>query len=114
MESGIMTRSTVNPGTIWLRKTELSDAGLFLVLRVRSNIRQITVEDEGGGSHIEYEYDEIETRYPVPDTVLSPDDIKAILVDKEAEITSKAGKEKVWREIHARPVAELRPVAEKL
>ena len=105
-----MTRSMVSPDTIWLRKTELTDSGLFLVLRVRSNIKEVSIEDEKG-SHIEYEYDETETRYQAPDTLLSVADIKTLLSVEVANITKKASKEKAWKEIHAKPIEELRTVS---
>ncbi len=103
-----MVRSMISPDTIWLRKTELTDEGLFLVLRVRSNIKQVSVEDSAGGSHIEYEYDEVETRYQAPDTLSSATDVQRLLAVKSAEITLKAGIKKAWKEIHATPIEKLR------
>jgi len=103
-----MTRSMISPDTIWLRKTELTDDGLFLFLRVRSNIKQVTVEDMDGKSHFEFEYDEIEIRYPVPEGVTSVADIQNLLSANVAVITSKATKKKAWQEIHAKPIEELR------
>jgi len=106
-----MTRSMVSPDTIWLRKTELADSGLFLVLRARSNIKQVTVDDMDGESHLEYEYDETETRYPVPEGVSSVADIQNLISANTAMIISKGDNEKAWREINVMPVDELRKVA---
>ncbi len=103
-----MIRSTISPDIIWLRKTELTDDGLFLILRVRSNIKQVTVEDMEGATHTEFEYDEEEIRYQVPDTVTSVAGIKTLLSDKEANITLKATEKKARRKIHAQPIEELR------
>jgi len=109
-----MTRSMINPDTIWLRKTELTDSGLFLILRVRSNIKQITVESGDGNSHSEFEYDESEIRYPVPDGVISILDLQNLISAEAANITKKATEEKAWKEIHAKPIEELRKMVVKL
>ena len=106
-----MTRSMVSPEPIWLRKTELTDSGLFLILRVRSNIKQVTVEGMDGESHLEYEYDETETRYPVPEGVTSVADIQNLILADASVVISKAGREKAWKEIHAKPIEDLRKVA---
>ena len=103
-----MTRSMISPDTIWIRKTELTDVGMFLVLRVRSNIKQVTVEDMEGKSHIEFEYDETEVRYPVPDGVTSILDLQNLISTEAVNITKKATKEKAWKEIHAQPIENLR------
>jgi len=101
----------ISPDTIYLRKTELTDDGLFLILRVRSNIQQATVEDTDGGNHTEYEYDENEIRYPVPEGVTSVADIQNLISTDTSVVISKAGREKAWQEIHAKPIEELRKVA---
>ncbi|MFA5401504.1 MAG: hypothetical protein WC359_13725 [Dehalococcoidia bacterium] len=98
----------VSPDTIWLRKTELTEDGLFLILRVRSNIRQITVEDADGGSHIEYEYDENEVRYPVPDGVYTVTDLQNLIAAEAANISQKSARDKAWKELNAKPIDELR------
>lgn len=108
-----MVRSMISPDTIWLRKTELTDGVLFLVLRVRSNVKQVTIEDSQGGSHIEYEYDEVETRYQAPDTLSSVADVQSLLAVKSADIILKAGREKAWGEIHATPIEQLRQATTK-
>jgi len=109
-----MTRSMISPDTIWVRKTELTDIGLLLVLRVRSNIKQVTVEDMEGRSHIEFEYDETEVRYPVPDEVTTISALKDLVSREAANITQKATKEKAWKEIQAKPIEELRKTVVKL
>jgi len=109
-----MTRSMISPDTIWVRKTEFTDIGLLLVLRVRSNIKQVTVEDMDGRSHIEFEYDEMEVRYPVPDKVTTVLDLQNLISMEAVNVTQKAIKEKAWKEIHAKPVEELRKTVVKL
>ena len=109
-----MTRSMISPDTIYLRKTELTDDGLFLILRVRSNIQQATVEDTDGGNHTEYEYDENEIRYPVPESVYTVIDLQNLIAAEAANINQKSVREKAWKEIHARPIGELRKTAVKL
>ena len=106
-----MTRSTISPDTIWLKKTEMIDDQLYLILRVRSNIKQVTVEGMDGESHLEYEYDETETRYPVPEGVTSVADIQNLISTDTSVVISKAGREKAWQEIHAKPIEELRRVS---
>ena len=108
-----MTRSMVSPDTIWLRKTDLTDNGLFLILRVRSNIKQITI-DTDGSSHTEYEYDENEVRYPVPDGVYTITDLQNLIAAEAANINQKSVREKAWKEIHARPIEDLRKTVVKL
>ena len=109
-----MTRSMISPDTIWLRKTELTDDSLFLILRVRSNIQQVTIENGDGGSHTEYEYDENEIRYPVPDSVYTVADLQNLIAVEAANINQKSVREKAWKKIHARPVEEMRKTVVKL
>lgn len=109
-----MTRSMVSPDSIWLRKTELTDDSLFLILRVRSNIKQVTVEDVDGGSHTEYEYDENEIRYPVPEGVYTVTDLQNLIAVEAANINQKSVRDKAWKEIHAKPIEELRKTVVKL
>jgi len=105
-----MTKSTVNPEPIWLKKTELTNDSLFLVLRVRSNIKQVTVEDMDGKSHIEFEYDEAEIRYPVPEGVTSVADIQNLILADGTLISSKAATKKAWKDIHAKPIEDMRKI----
>ena len=109
-----MVRSMINPDTIWLRKTELTGDGLLLILRVRSNIQQVIVEDADSGSHTEYEYDENEVRYPVPDGVYTVTDLQNLIAAEVASINQKSVREKAWKDIHARPIEELRKTVVKL
>ena len=109
-----MVRSMINPDIIWLRKTELTDDGLFLILRVRTNIKQVTVEDMKEGGHTEYEYDEEEVRYPVPDGVTSAAGIQNLLSTEAANIIQKATRVMVWKEIHTQPIEELRQTIKEL
>lgn len=109
-----MTRSMIKPESIWLRKTELTDEGLFLILRVRSNVKQLNVEDTSGETHVEYDYDEKEIRYQVPEGVSSLTDIDSLILTKAADIVSKATTRKRWEEIQAKPIEELRKAIRKL
>ena len=109
-----MTRSMVKPEAIWLRKTELTDDGLFLLIRVRSNIKQITVGDSDKEKHIEFEYDENEIRYQVPERVKSLAEIQSLITANATDIFSKANTRKAWEDIQAQPIDELRKAIGKL
>jgi hypothetical protein len=104
----------ISPEPIWLRKTELTDEGLFLILRVRSNVKQVNVEDASGERHVEYDYDEKEIRYQVPEGVSSLTDLQGLISTKAADIISKATIRKRWEEIQDKPIDDLRKAIRKL
>jgi len=109
-----MTRSAVQPETIWVRKKELTDDGLFLILKVRSNIHQVTVEDMDGESHIEYKYDEEEIRYQVPDGITTSAEIKSLLGTEEDNLVQIADRNKVRKAIYGEPIEMLRQTIKKM
>ena len=86
--------SSVKPDILWVHKIESGK----LIVRVRSNIKEIQVEDEDG-THTEYQYDETEIAHPLNPATMALDDIKALVVAKTAEINSAVGKEAVWVDI---------------
>jgi len=109
-----MTRSTINPENIWLRKTEMIDDRLYLILKVRSNIKQVEVKGINEETHTEYEYDETEISYPVPDGVTTIAELKNLISVEAVGINQKATREKAWKEIHAGPIEGLRKTVVKL
>ena len=103
-----MTRSAVIPETVWVRKKELTDDGLFLILRVRANIHQVTVEDMDGESRTEYEYDEEEIKYQVPDGITTSAEIKTLLGTEEPNLIQTARRKGVQKSIYAESIEKLR------
>lgn len=102
------------PDTIWVRKKELTNDGFYLILRVRSNIHQITVEDMDGESHTEYEYDEGELRYQVSDDITTSAEIKSLLETEKANLIQKAGRVKVQTALYAEQIENIRETIKKL
>lgn len=94
-------RSTVLPEEMWVRKTEIINDQLFLVLRVRSDINQVEVDDMDGKNHNEYEYEEVEISYPVNV------DFTGIEEDYEA-IIKAASQKKELESIVSMTVGEIR------
>lgn len=105
-----MVRSNVKPKTIWLRKTEMDNGQLYLILKIRSNIHEILVDDSKGGQVTHYEYDEIEIRYQVPEGVSTNEDIKTLIANEATKINAKAAQEQSWKAISAQSVDDLRKV----
>jgi len=104
-----MVRSNIRPETIWLRKTEMKDDQLYLILRVRTNISEVPVLNEKDGKEVtHYDYDETEVRYPVPEGVTTLDAIKTLIANEAAAINAKAAKETAWKAIAAKPVVDIR------
>ena len=104
-----MVRSNIRPETIWLRKTEMKDDQLYLILKVRTNIKEVPVLNEKDGTEVtHYDYDETEVRYPVPEGVTTLDAIKTLIANETAAINAKAAKETAWKAINTKPVADIR------
>lgn len=80
-----MTRSTVNPEPIFIRKIANSNA----YLRVRWGVKQIEITDDNG-NHTEYEYNEQKLVVPIPDDVVSPDDLKNWIVESSSDLINQA------------------------
>jgi hypothetical protein len=103
-----MVRSNVLPNAIWLRKTEIVNDQLYLILRVRSNVTEVPVEDMRREKVTHYDYDETEVRYPVPDGVTEMTDIQSLIANEATNIIIKATQTRKWQYIHALPLAEMR------
>lgn len=103
-----MVRSNVLPNAIWLRKTEMVSDQLFLILRVRSNITEVPVENMEGGMVTHYDYDEVEVRYPVPEGVTELTDINNLITNEADKISTKASQTVKWQSINAIQVNEIR------
>ena len=104
-----MVRSNIRPETIWLRKTEMKDDQLYLILRVRTNIKEVPVLNEKDGTEvIHYDYDETEVRYPVPENTTTMEGIQALITAEAAAIEAKSSRETAWKAIAAKPVADIR------
>ncbi len=103
-----MVRSNVLPNAIWLRKTEMVSGQLFLILRVRSNVKEVPVDDMRGGTVTHYDYDEIEVRYPVPEGVTELADINNLITNEAGNISTNATQTAKWQSINVIPVNELR------
>lgn len=89
----MLTRSTINPQPIWVRKIDRNSGKLESVLRVRWNIHTVEIDDMDGSKHTEYEYDECEIRNVLPPEVSSKEDFLTYIKANKAAILSKAKKE---------------------
>ncbi len=95
-------RSAIRPDTIWLRRIDFDENGVYLVLHVRSDIRQFTEVDTetdmgDGTPHVVFEYDEEEIRHLLPSGISSAAGIKAHIAGNRAAI-EKAVTEKKARD----------------
>jgi len=100
--------SNVMPDAIWLRKTEIDNSQLYLVLKVRSNIVEVQAEDPDGQLVTQYEYDEIEIKYPASTTCRTAADIASYILDKSVDILALADVQGDWEAINASDVHNLR------
>jgi hypothetical protein len=80
-----MVRSTIKPNTLWLRRID----GNILTLRVRWDIHTVEVEDMEG-KHTEYEYDEREIKYTLPEDITTVTAFKEYMMDKAPELLVQA------------------------
>jgi hypothetical protein len=103
-----MVRSNINPDPIWLRKTDLVEDQLYLILRVRSNVREVQVDNMQGGMDMHYEYDEVEIRYPVPDGTSTLADIATLIANESDNINAQSVQKTNWQGIHATPIDDVR------
>jgi len=87
--------SSVEPDVIYLRKTEIVNSQLYLVLKVRSNIESIFVDDQ-----IQWKYSEVEIKYPVKSDCLSEDQIANYILDNYSSICNLANAQKSWENIN--------------
>ena len=89
-----MVRSVVRPDEIFLRDKLKEGDDLYLILKIRTNIKEASiVSDEG--SRQEFEYDEYEIKYKVPD-VSSIEEVKqSILTQRDTIISSVKTKQEL-------------------
>lgn len=108
----MLVRSAVKPDSIWLRNKE----GLTLTLRVRWNIKPLSVQDMDGKTHAEFEYEEEEITHEVPAAIKIEkfknylgDKIPDLLAEAKAKITSPPIKvEPETATLANRPLEDLR------
>ena len=100
--------SNVMPDAIWLRKTEIDNSQLYVVLKVRSNIVEVQAEDPDGKLVTQYEYDEVEIKYPVSVECRTAADIASYILDKSVDILALADVQGDWEAINASDVHNLR------
>jgi len=67
----MLTRSTINPKSIWVRRIDKTSNGLVAIFRVRWNVHTVEVVDIEDELHTEYEYDEEELNCVLPSDVES-------------------------------------------
>jgi hypothetical protein len=100
--------SNFYPDTIWLRKTVYVDDQLYLILRIRSNVVEVQKDNMDGQKFTQYEYDEYEVRYKVPDNITTSDNLMAFIAREQVNIDAKISKETAWKAIAVKPIDELR------
>ena len=105
--SGDKVLSSVEPDVIWPRKTALENNQLYLVLRVRTNIEEIAI-DMDGESRTQYQYDEIEIKYPVGSDCVTQDDISNYIVEHTNDILELANVQDAWEIINKSDIHNLR------
>ena len=84
-----VARSAVKPAWYFLNKVEFDQGKLVLVLRIRWNVHQVTVEDLNGEKHIEYEYNEQILRHTV-DQAISYDEVTSYIESCKDELLAEA------------------------
>ena len=85
----MLTRSTINPKSIWVKRIDKTSDGLVAIFRVRYNIHTVDAgtDDE---IHTEYEYDEEELNCVLPLEVDSADRLVSYLKSNETKLVSQA------------------------
>lgn len=101
-----MVRSAVNPNWYFLNKIVLREGKSQLVLRIRWNVHEIVVPDNGE-THTEYEYDEQVIKH-TPIDVLTKDEIKSYIEAHEEELLKIAKDEQVEQTIPDEDINEIR------
>jgi len=89
--------SAIKPDVIWVRKIEKKGDDVFLVIRVRTDIKEIVIKGEEG-SRVEWECDEVEIYYPVNPASVTIEDVKAFVTVKMKD-TGAVEKEAVWKDV---------------
>lgn len=99
-----MTRSTISPDWYWLKKIE--DNNLHLL--IRWNVAEITIDGDNG-SHTEYEYDEQVISVPIPDDVMTADELNTYMDANEDALTQIAkDKKSAGEQPHPDPPEDIR------
>jgi len=86
----MLTRSTINPKSIWVKRIDKTSDGLVAIVRVRWNVHTVEVTDTDGETHTEYEYDEEELTYPLSLDTDSPDKLALHLKNNKTKIVNQA------------------------
>ena len=86
----MLTRSTINPKPIWVRRIDKSSDGLTAVLRVRWDVHTVEVAGMNDDAHTEYEYDEEELVYTLPLDVDSPEKLVSHIKTNKTKIVNQA------------------------
>lgn len=92
----MLTRSTINPKSIWVRRIDKTSDGLVAIFRVRWNIHTVDVDTDDNEIHTEYEYDEEELNCVLPSDVESPDSLgNYFKANKTKLVTQAKGLQKI-------------------
>lgn len=87
----MLTRSTINPKSIWVRRIDKSSDGLTAILRVRWNVHTVEVADmDGENPHTEYEYDEEELTCNLPIDVDSSEKLASHIKTNKTKLVNQA------------------------
>ena len=84
-----MVRSVIEPNWYFLKEIEKKDDGIRFVLRLRWNVHPVTVEDMGGKTHTEYEYDEQILKHK-PSQMIATDEVTSYIESCQEELLAKA------------------------
>lgn len=84
-----MARSAIEPNWYWLQKIEKKGNGIQLILRIRWNIHQVTIEDMNKQTHTEYEYDEQILKH-TPGQTLAKDEVTSYIESCKEELLTEA------------------------
>ena len=91
----MLTRSTINPKSIWVRRIDKTSDELVAIIRVRYNIHTVDAGADGE-IHTEYEYDEEELNCVLPSDIESYDDLgNYFKVNKTKLVNQAKGLQKI-------------------
>jgi hypothetical protein len=86
----MLTRSTINPKSIWVRRIDKSSSGLTATLRVRWNVHTVEISDMNDDPRTEYEYDEEEITYTLPMDVDSSEKLASWIKTNKTKLVNQA------------------------
>ena len=98
-----MVRSAVRPDEIFLRNKLKEGDDLYLILKIRTNIKEVLITSDKD-SRQEFEYDEYEIKYKVPDAE-SIEEVKQSILTQRDTIISRV---KIKQELSELPIDNLR------